>query len=144
MTASREPGQPGRPGPATILVVDDDLVLLEVYRDALTVAGYQVLTADTGGAALLQLLVEDVDLLILDVMLPGIGGFEVAVGSRQRPATSRIPILFVSGITDPLRKAQARAFGGDDWLAKPFALEDLLQRVARLLPPAARPGASDS
>lgn len=118
----------------TVLVVDDDAVILNLLRVNFELEGYQVRTAADGTAALA--LAHDaqnrVDVVVLDVMMPGIDGLEVARRLRADPATAPIPILLLSA------KAQAgdidagRALA-DDYMTKPFDAGELLARVADLL-----------
>ena len=119
-----------REGQASVLVVDDDERLVASIRRVLAYEGYRVRTASSGVAGL-QLAREDPpDLVILDVMLPGLDGLEVA---RRLQAGGGVPVLILSAKdTVPDRVAGLEA-GADDYLVKPFAVEELLARVkARL------------
>jgi two-component system, OmpR family, response regulator MprA len=117
--------------PAQILVVDDDPNLLRMLRRGLALAGYDVEAVEDGEAALRQLRDTDPDLLVLDVMLPEIDGLEIA--RRVRAAGSNVPILMLTARGQVADKVAGFASGADDYLAKPFAFEELLARVGALL-----------
>lgn len=119
-----------RDGPATILVIDDDERLVASVRRVLAYEGYRVLTARDGAAGLQLARDESPDLIILDVMLPGIEGLEVA---RRIQAGGGAPVLMLSALGRIEDKVAGLEAGADDYLAKPFAVEELLARVrARL------------
>ena len=119
-----------REGPATILVVDDDDRLVSSVRRVLAYEGYRVLTATSGAEGLQLARDESPDLIILDVMLPGIDGLEVA---RRVQAGGGVPVLMLSARDRTEDKVAGLEAGADDYLVKPFAVEELLARVrARL------------
>ena len=121
-----------------VLVVDDDPNLLRMLRRGLTLAGYDVEAAEDGDAALRALRDERPDLLVLDVMLPEpIDGLEIA--RRLRQAGSDLPILMLTARDQVADKVAGFASGADDYLAKPFAFEELLARVGALLRRRPRP-----
>jgi two-component system response regulator MprA len=119
-----------RDGPATILVVDDDDRLVASVRRVLAYEGYRVLTAKDGAEGL-QIARDDApDLVILDVMLPGVDGLEFA---RRIQAADGLPVLMLSARDRIEDKVAGLEAGADDYLVKPFAVEELLARVrARL------------
>jgi two-component system, OmpR family, response regulator MprA len=131
--SSSGPGDPeaGSVG-ARILVVDDDRNLLRMLRRSLAFAGYTVTTAEDGQAALALILEHELDLVVLDVMLPEpLDGFEVA--RRLRAGGSHVPILMLTARDQLPDKVAGFASGADDYLPKPFAFEELLARVGALL-----------
>jgi two-component system, OmpR family, response regulator MprA len=123
-----------------VLVVDDDPNLLRMLRRGLVLAGYDVEAAEDGEAALQALREHTPDLLVLDVMLPEpIDGLEIA--RRLRHAGSDVPILMLTARDQVADKVAGFASGADDYLAKPFAFEELLARVGALLRRHSRPAA---
>jgi two-component system response regulator MprA len=121
---------PEREGPATVLVVDDDDRLVSSVRRVLAYEGYRVLTATSGPEGLQLARDESPDLIILDVMLPGLDGLEIA---RRVQAGGGVPVLMLSARDRIEDKVAGLEAGADDYLVKPFAVEELLARVkARL------------
>ena len=124
------PANPEREGPATVLVVDDDDRLVSSVRRVLAYEGYRVLTATSGPEGLQLARDESPDLIILDVMLPGLDGLEIA---RRVQAGGGVPVLMLSARDRIEDKVAGLEAGADDYLVKPFAVEELLARVkARL------------
>jgi two-component system KDP operon response regulator KdpE len=113
-----------------ILVVDDEPAVRRSLRANLAARGYQVTAVETGGEALDEFARRIPDLLILDLMLPGISGLEVADIVR---ATSSVPILVLSARGEEQTKVDALDLGADDYLTKPFGIDELLARVRALL-----------
>lgn len=114
-----------------VMVVDDEEHLALGISENLEAEGYQTLLAFDGAQALAKLREHDVDLVVLDVMMPVLDGF--AVCERLRADGNQVPVLFLtarSALDDRIRGLEA---GGDDYLSKPFALEELLLRVAAIL-----------
>ena len=117
----------------TILVVEDDDSIREVIRFALNVEGYGFLEAGDGGQALKQFQKASIDLVILDIRLPDMLGFEVAMEIRK---VSAAPILFITAVEEDLYELKAFEVGGDDFIRKPFSSAALMARVkARLKEP---------
>jgi two-component system response regulator MprA len=114
-----------------ILVVDDDDKITSLLRRSLTFEGYEVATAGNGAEGLKLMLSSDPDLLILDVMMPQVDGWEVC--RRVREAGSGVPILMLTAKDDIQDRVKGLDLGADDYLVKPFALEELLARVRALL-----------
>jgi len=114
-----------------ILIIEDDLHIAEGLQLNLTLQGYEVATAADGVAGLSQWKQVRPDLVILDIMLPGIDGLSILQNIRLED--ERLPILILSAKGDPEDRIRGLAFGVDDYLAKPFNLEELLLRVERLL-----------
>lgn len=113
-----------------ILIVEDEPVLLETLEYNLKREGYQVLTATDGWTAVETFRQESPDLVILDVMLPDIDGFEVCRILRRE---STVPILMLTARTDEVDKVVGLEVGADDYVTKPFSMRELLARVKALL-----------
>jgi len=113
-----------------ILVVEDDNTLLEMLEYNLSRQGYQVVTAKDGRSALTFARQEKPDLIVLDVMLPGIDGFEVCRILRKEFS---FPILMLTARTEEVDKIVGLEMGADDYLTKPFSMRELLARVKALL-----------
>jgi two-component system response regulator MprA len=115
----------------SILVVDDEPAVRQALQRALTFEGYAVRTADDGRSALDTLLVEPADAVLLDVTMPGLDGLEVC--RRLRAAGDRTPILMLTARHATADRVAGLDAGADDYLVKPFALEELLARIRALL-----------
>lgn len=126
--------------PARILVVDDEPSITEFVSYNLRKEGWQVDVASTGDDALELARDSDFDLVVLDVMLPGMDGYEVC---RRLRATSSVPVLFLSARDTELDKVVGLELGGDDYLAKPFGVRELTARVKALLR-RAQPGSREA
>jgi two-component system response regulator MprA len=118
------------PPPARVLVVDDDPRMLSMMRRVLEVDGYTVAVADEGDAALDILRRDPVDLLILDVMMPGSNGFDVCRTVRRESA---LPILMLTARDEAIDKVTGLDCGADDYVVKPFNPDELMARVRALL-----------
>jgi two-component system, OmpR family, response regulator MprA len=116
---------------AHILIIDDDSRVTNALRRTLAYEGYQVSTAGDGESALLQARIKQPDLVILDLMLPGIDGLEVC--RRLRVAGDGIAVLMLTARDTIADRVTGLETGADDYLVKPFALEELLARVKALL-----------
>jgi two-component system, OmpR family, response regulator MprA len=117
--------------PERVLVVDDDPKIVSMMRRGLIFAGYEVATADSGEAALEQMLGELPNVVILEVMLPGLDGLEVC--RRMRAAEPRLPILLLTARDRVPDRVAGLDAGADDYLVKPFAFDELLARIRALL-----------
>jgi two-component system KDP operon response regulator KdpE len=113
-----------------ILVVDDEPAVRRSLRANLAARGYDVAAVETGGEALDEFARHPPDLVILDLMLPGISGLEVADVVRS---ASTVPILVLSARGEEQSKVEALDLGADDYLTKPFGIDELLARVRALL-----------
>lgn len=109
-----------------ILIVEDDSNILRLERDYLEANGFEAVTACDGEAGMEKAINEDFDLIILDVMLPGINGFEICKKIRNE---KNIPIIFVSAKKEELDKITGLGFGADDYIVKPFSPGELVARV---------------
>jgi DNA-binding response OmpR family regulator len=114
-----------------ILIIEDDRHIAEGIQLNLTLQGYEVVIAPDGVAGLNKWKEIGPDLVILDIMLPGIDGLSILQSIRLED--ERLPILILSAKGDPDDRIKGLAFGVDDYLAKPFNLEELLLRIDRLL-----------
>lgn len=115
---------------ASILVVDDDLAIRELLQEHLSRVGYDVSTAGDGEQMRSQLGSSVVDLIVLDVMLPGDDGFTLC---RQIREHSRVPIIMLTASSDETDRVVGLELGADDYLAKPFSARELQARVKALL-----------
>jgi len=114
-----------------ILVVEDDPAHLLALEDNLTLAGYEVLTARSGRHAMRTLKEEDFDLIVLDIMLPYINGFEVC--KRLRESGDETPIIMLTAKTQEQDRVQGLDLGADDYITKPFSVAELLARIRAVL-----------
>ncbi|MGH2449765.1 MAG: response regulator [Candidatus Limnocylindria bacterium] len=108
-----------------MLVVDDDRELARFYRALLEDQGHEVVTAASGAEAL-QRLAADPDVVLLDLMMPGIDGYEVLSRIRRSPRHEDVPVVVLSAAVSPLRGAIA---GADGFVRKPFAFDHLLNAI---------------
>lgn len=116
-----------------ILVVDDEAVLVETIAYNLEQAGYRVITASDGRSALEAARSEGPDLILLDIMLPGIDGLEVCRQLRRESRTATTPIVMLTAKSDEIDKVVGLEVGADDYVTKPFGRRELLARIRALL-----------
>jgi len=109
-----------------ILIVEDDLDIGELQQDYLEINGYEVELQTSGKEGLKRALNKDYDLLIIDVMLPEVDGFEIC---KQVRAVKNIPIIFVSAKKEDIDKIRGLGLGADDYIIKPFSPSELVARV---------------
>ena len=112
-----------------ILIVDDTPTNLDVISEALSDAGYTVAIATSGERALKQLERRSSDLILLDVMMPGIDGFETCVRLKANPKTCDIPVIFMTALSDADSKIKGFEVGAVDYITKPFQEKEVLARV---------------
>lgn len=115
--------------PELILVVDDTPANLEVICETLSDAGYEVATAINGDRALKRVQAYPPDLILLDVQMPGIDGFETCQRLKAEPKTASIPIIFMTALSDADSKEKGFDFGAVDYITKPFQEKEMLARV---------------
>lgn len=116
-----------------VLLVDDEAATVEIASLALEQAGFQVTATGDPAAALGLALDREIDVVVLDIQLPGRSGFEVLEELRSHPGTQQIPILFLSVRTDSSDRIEGLRAGADDYLTKPFDPTELTLRVERLV-----------
>jgi len=116
--------------PDTILIVDDTPANISVLVDALADTGHQLLVAEDGEEALEQTLHALPDLILLDVMMPGLDGYETCRRLKARPETRDIPIIFMTALHDTAEKVKAFGAGAVDYITKPIQHEEALARIS--------------
>jgi DNA-binding response OmpR family regulator len=109
-----------------ILLIEDEVSIAELQRDYLEINGFDVSMEHKGDAGLKRALQEEYDLIILDIMLPGMSGFEIC---KQIRTVKDIPILFVSAKKEDIDKVRGLGLGADDYITKPFSPSELVARV---------------
>jgi len=119
--------------PAKVLVVDDEPRNLEVVSHFLEMEGLRVATAGDGEAALAAVAAEAPDVILLDVMMPGLEGFEVCRRLKADPATVFIPVVILTALKGTQERIKGAAVGADDFLSKPFDHVELITRVKSLV-----------
>jgi DNA-binding response OmpR family regulator len=127
-----------------ILIVEDDPGALRLVQYTLEHEGYQVLTATNGLVGLKKAQSEEPDLIILDVMLPGMDGFEICHRLRDEPQTAGLPILMLSAKAQEADKTTGLKVGADDYLPKPADPAEIILRVGKLLAQKATAGAKET
>lgn len=123
----------GLPAADTILIVDDDAADRALLEAILTGAGYQVWQAERGVAALTQATVTPPDLILLDLLMPGMGGLEACRRLKEHPTTSRVPIIVVTALDHVTAKEASLTIGAEDFVTKPVRPDDLRARVHAML-----------
>jgi DNA-binding NarL/FixJ family response regulator len=118
------------PAQAVVLIVDDLPDNLSLLHDALDAAGYTVLVATSGVAALQRAQEADPDIVLLDAVMPGMDGFEVARRLKAGPETAHIPIVFMTALTETEAVLAAFEAGGADYVTKPIRVPEVLARIA--------------
>ena len=116
-----------------ILVIDDDITINELVKINLELRGFNVISAENGADGFALVKQEQPDLIILDVMMPEIDGFTVAKRIRENASTSETPILMLTALSQLTDKVKGFDIGVDDYLVKPFEIEELFVRVRALL-----------
>ena len=113
----------------TVLIVDDNLANLGVLSDTLDQAGFEVWVAQSGKVALERVKYALPDLILLDVMMPEINGFETCRQLKENPSTKDVPIIFMTALSDIANKVEGFQLGAVDYITKPFQQEEILARI---------------
>ena len=121
------------PSPKTVLVVDDDRHMRTLCRASLEEAGFRVLEAAGGEQALESVRADRPDLILLDIMMPGISGWEVTSALLADRSTDHIPIIFISARRELADRVRALELGAHDYVTKPFDPAGLAKTVAKTL-----------
>ena len=119
--------------PACILIVDDEPDNIQLLRVILARAGFRIMTACSGEEALASVAREPPDLVLLDIMMSGMDGYEVATRIKTNHATRNIRVVMVSALTNDNARMLAQRAGADDYFTKPMGHAELCQRVRTLL-----------
>ena len=112
-----------------VLIIEDEVAIADLEKDYLELSGFEVETENDGVVGLKRALSEDFDMYILDLMLPGIDGFEICKQIREEKNT---PILMVSAKKDDIDKIRGLGLGADDYITKPFSVSELIARLEAL------------
>ncbi len=113
-----------------ILIIEDEEAIADLEKDYLELSGFQVEIEDRGDTGLTRALKEEFDLIILDLMLPGVDGFEICKQIREG---KNIPVIMVSAKKDDIDKIRGLGLGADDYMTKPFSPSELVARVKALM-----------
>jgi DNA-binding response OmpR family regulator len=116
-----------------VLLVDDDRDFREITRLSLLAEGYQVFEASSGREAMNMARQIQPDLILLDILMPGLDGYATCRQLKTNPATNRIAIIILTALGDPTVRFKAKQAGADDYIAKPVMAQELRDRVRRLL-----------
>jgi len=119
--------------PARILVVEDEPDLRSLLDRSLEGAGYRVLLAEDGIAALEKAMTEPLDLILLDLMIPHVDGIEVCRRLKRDERTARLPVVMLTARQEPVDRIVGLELGADDYITKPFNLRELVLRVGAVL-----------
>lgn len=135
---AKKPAEPARKPtveddePLRICYVDDDVELTRMVSQALTDEGWEILTANDGESGLELILSEQPDLILLDVMMPGLTGWEICKYIRTKPDWANTPIVMLTGIGERMNAMTAPLYGADAHLDKPFDIDELIETVRQL------------
>jgi two-component system phosphate regulon response regulator PhoB len=130
--------------PARILIVEDERDIAALVAYHLTKEGYRVRTADGGTEALSAAQADRPDLLILDLMLPGLSGYEILAEMRRRPELADVPVVVLTARRDEADRVKGLELGADDYVTKPFSPRELVLRVGAVLRRAQSPALAGS
>ncbi len=128
---------------ARVLAIDDELDILAVVEGALEIDGHHVVTSTEPTEAIDLAIEHRIEVIVLDVNMPGLSGFETLEALRAEPRTADLPILFLSALGDSQHRVRGLRRGADDYLAKPFEPDELALRVERLVAKLHRAGLTE-
>jgi len=126
-----------------ILVVDDEVNLLQIMKTNLEIEGYDVVTEMSGETGLVSAVVDQPDVIILDIMMPDVDGWEICQRLRADPRTKYIPVIMLTALDESQHVVKGFECGADDYLAKPFDNAELFARIKSVLCKAAKGMAVD-
>jgi diguanylate cyclase (GGDEF)-like protein len=126
-----------------ILLIDDEVLLLEVMKTNLEIEGYEVITEMSGETGLVSAFVEEPDIVILDIMMPDVDGWEICQRLRSDSRTKYVPIIMLTALDEAHNVVKGFECGADDYLAKPFDNAELFARIKSVLTKAGRGMAVD-
>jgi DNA-binding response OmpR family regulator len=126
---------------SSVLIVEDDADIAQLIEHYLRKVGHEVERLSSGSAVMPRLLRRQPDLVILDLMLPGLDGLHVCQAMRSDPVTAGIPVIMLTARADEADRVSGLELGADDYVTKPFSPKELTARVAALLRRASRPAA---
>ena len=130
--------------PARVLVIEDERDIAALVAYHLTKEGYRVRTAEGGSEALQAVAAERPDLVLLDLMLPGLSGYEVLSEIRRKPELQEVPIIVLTARREEADRIKGLELGADDYLTKPFSPRELVLRVGAVLRRAQSPAIAGS
>lgn len=116
-----------------VLLADDDMDVRDLVRRAIAPLGLEIMEARDGEETLETILVERPDLVVLDVMMPTLNGWEILKYMRSKPELADIPVLMLTGVGKAVNAMTAPLYGADAYLDKPFDIEDVVAAVKNLL-----------
>ena len=116
-----------------IIVIEDDPLILKLISQTLQREGYEVVTATDGSEGLRKVRETHPHLVVLDISLPGLDGYQVCHHIRSTHETSKLPVIMVTAMSRPSDQRRGFETGADDYLSKPFVLSELITRIQSLL-----------
>jgi len=116
----------------TILIVDDDPDIRESVKEVMEVTGYKTVVAENGKDALKKLSKMKADLILLDIMMPEMDGWDTCAAIKTNKKTENVPVVFLTAKTDAMSKNMG-SLGSDDYIEKPFDMDNLVSRVKKAL-----------
>lgn len=123
------PPATGHSATGDILIVDDTLDNLRLLSAMLAEQGYEVRSVTNGSTALMGIRAQAPDLILLDINMPGMNGYEICQQLKADPQTREIPVIFISALNEVFDKVRAFAVGGVDYIAKPFQVQEVIARI---------------
>lgn len=117
----------------TILLVDDDIFLVDIMAFTFKQSGFEIIKAHNGKEALEVIDKESIDLILTDIMMPVMDGFELAKNIKENPKIKHLPIIFLTAKSNIEDKNKGFSLGINDYVVKPFNLKDLVSRINKVL-----------